>query len=593
MIIKGCSRGSPKQLAYHLQRVDTNERVSILEIQHPVADLEDAFFCWQTLSEGSRGKKGLYHANIDPAEQYDLTPEQQLRAVDVLEEKLGFQGQSRVVVLHEKHGRAHLHVVWCRMDYDTGTLRSDSQNYLKHEQASMQLELEFGHELVPGKHAKRDREKQAEFPRAEVDHAEWQQAERTGINAAQRKEQVTALRAAADNAQAFKNALEEAGYLLAKGDKRGMVLVDGEGEVFSLSRHVTDIKGKEFKAFMAPIDQAALPTVEEAKALHKQREEETAVKAEKPGPEASKFLQPEGPAKVEEPAPAQPPSKFLPEQPSGYDLAYYSPEKVAERASKFLPPAARETPAPVVAPQQAPEPAPAQPASKFLPEKETVQPLPTAEKPAVIDITLYAPAPIPPKAPAPKPKREWEDREIYDLRQATWKRQVREYQEFADQNGREYKQQGVALDNANVWKMEDFDLRQRAALHDMQDRLNPEPRKGFRGVLDAIKRTINPQDDDAITAAKQEEIALLKGGQAQERREYIKVLEENKRIELEKLRERHLAQQAERERSYNDEIERRVAELKEARRIAKELEAGQREKDLKREGPEPPEEGKA
>ena len=104
---------------------------------------------------------------------------------------------------------------------------------------------------------------------------------------------------------------------------------------------------------------------------------------------------------------------------------------------------------------------------------------------------------------------------------------------------------------------------------------------------------LNPQDDDAITAAKQVEIALLKGGQAQERREYIKVLEQNKRIELEKLRERHLAQQAQRERSYNDEIERRVAELKEARRIAKELEAGQREKDLKREGPEPPEEGKA
>jgi len=35
-----------------------------------------------------------------------------------------------------------------------------------------------------------------------------------------------------------------------------------------------------------------------------------------------------------------------------------------------------------------------------------------------------------------------------------------------------------------------------------------------------------------------------------------------------------------------------VAELKEAKRIAKELEAEQREKDLKREGLEPPELGK-
>ena len=85
-----------------------------------------------------------------PPSNTTLTPEQRLRAVDVLEEKLGFQGQSRVVVMHDKHGRAHLHVVWCRMDYDTGTLRSDSQNYLKHEKASLQLEREFGHEIVPG-----------------------------------------------------------------------------------------------------------------------------------------------------------------------------------------------------------------------------------------------------------------------------------------------------------------------------------------------------------------------------------------------------------------------------------------------------------
>jgi len=40
------------------------------------------------------------------------------------------------------------------------------------------------------------------------------------------------------------------------------------------------------------------------------------------------------------------------------------------------------------------------------------------------------------------------------------------------------------------------------------------------------------------------------------------------------------------------EFERRIAEFKEAKRIAAELEADQREQELKREGPEPPEEGK-
>ena len=312
MIIKGGSRAAPAQLARHLQRVDTNERVDIVELTGALSDtLAGAFYDWQAMSEGTKGKRGLYHANIDPAKQYTLTKEQEARCVDLLEEELGLQGQPRAVVRHEKHGRAHLHVVWCRTDWEQGNLKRDNNNYYAHERASKRLELEFGHELVPGKFAKRDREKQPEFPRAEVNHAEWQQAERTGMDAAERKEQITALRAAADNAEAFKAALEEAGYVLARGDKRGLVLVDGEGEVFSVSRHVTDIKGKELKAFMASIDQAALPTVEEAKAIQEQRQAVTKTEApvEAQGPEASKFLQAQPPEKVEPPAQAPPSAK--------------------------------------------------------------------------------------------------------------------------------------------------------------------------------------------------------------------------------------------------------------------------------------------
>jgi hypothetical protein len=66
MIIKGGSRAAPGQLAWHLQRRDTNEKVEILEIQFPTSNLAEAFRDWQTISEGTRGFKGLYHANIDP-----------------------------------------------------------------------------------------------------------------------------------------------------------------------------------------------------------------------------------------------------------------------------------------------------------------------------------------------------------------------------------------------------------------------------------------------------------------------------------------------------------------------------------------------
>jgi hypothetical protein len=291
VIIKGGSRGGPDQLAKHLQRRDTNENVQIMEVLWPAPDLAETFRDWQTISEGTRGEKGLYHVNIDPAEQYKMTKEQWQRCVEVLEKELGFDGQPRVVVMHEKHGREHIHVVWARTDLDTMTLRSDGNNYLAHERASKALELEFGHEPVPGKHAKRDRKKQKDFPRAEYDHAEWQQGERTGIDPKERKEQITALRQASDSAHAFKAALEEQGYILAKGD-RGYVIVDEYGGLYNLSRQVTDMKPAAVREFLKPIDLENLPTVAQAEETQQQRHEEKKAEAEKAKAQATEKSQP-------------------------------------------------------------------------------------------------------------------------------------------------------------------------------------------------------------------------------------------------------------------------------------------------------------
>lgn len=288
MIIKGGSRGAPAQLAWHLQRSDTNERIEILELQSPAPGLGEAFRDWQILVEGTRGVKGLYHANIDPAKEYVMTREQWQRAVEVLEKELGLEGQPRAVVMHEKHGRAHIHVVWARTDIDCMTLRSDSQNYLAHERASQRLELEFGHEQVPGKHAKRDREKQPEFPRAEANQAEWQQGERTGVDPATRKDQITALKQASDSGQTFKSALEDQGYILAQGDRRDFVIVDETGSVHSLGRQIRGMKAADLREFMKGIDRDTLPTADEAIAVQQKRHEEMrqakAAEAEPPVP---------------------------------------------------------------------------------------------------------------------------------------------------------------------------------------------------------------------------------------------------------------------------------------------------------------------
>ncbi len=317
MIIKGGSRAGPEQLARHLQRRDTNEMVDILELQSAAPNLDEALRDWQTLSEGTRGTKGLYHVNIDPAEEYVMSLEQWQHCVEVLEKELGFEGQPRAVVMHQKHGRQHLHVVWARTDIDTMTLRSDSMNYPAHERASKALELEFGHELVPGKHAKRDREKQPEFPNAAVNHAEWQQAERTGINPADRKDQITALKQASDSPQAFMRALEEQGYLLARGERRDFVLVDEAGEVYSLSRQIHGMKAAELREYMKGLDPAILPTGEQAAQLQQQIQDVRKQAADKQAePAPPEPLQPE-PVQAELAQPAEQTPKETPKETKG------------------------------------------------------------------------------------------------------------------------------------------------------------------------------------------------------------------------------------------------------------------------------------
>src|ERR1700731_1809333 len=134
-----------------------------------------------------------------------------LQAIDRLEEALGLTGQSRVVVVHEKEGREHCHVVWSRIDLERMAAISDSHNYRKHEEVARTLEREFGHERVQGAHVEREGK---ERPKRTPSHAEMLQAERTGLSPKEAKEKITELWRSTDSGQAFANALDQNGWLL-------------------------------------------------------------------------------------------------------------------------------------------------------------------------------------------------------------------------------------------------------------------------------------------------------------------------------------------------------------------------------------------
>ena len=662
MILKGGSRGAPKQLAYHLQRVDTNERVVILELKGALSDtLEGAFYDWQTMSEGTRGKKGLYHLNIDPHERYEMTPVQWARCVEVAEEELKLQGQPRAVVMHEKHGRQHIHVVWCRTDFEKCILKRDNNNYLAHERASKKLELEFGHEPVPGKHAKRNREKQAEFPRAKFNHAEWQQAERGAFDAAERKqliqvlqaaaangqefktalegagfvlaqgdrgylvvdpfgdhsvlsrnvrlkkaeveafmadvpvsqlpsledakalqneralkarqaeaaaagharpdlspeerrEQITAIRKSCDDAQAFKNALAESGYILAQGSKGGYVVVDETGASFGLANQLADLKRKEYKAFMASVDLASLPTIEQTRALLREK----AADAKKHAPEAGEIPPQQTPEKAPEPTPEPPASKFLPDLKALTETRVIdereAAKKQAEQASKFLTPAA-------------------------VPQK-------SAEVPP--------PAPVQPAAPQ-QPK---EDPEIAAIRAAVEQRQVKEAQLLAERQAEELRRREYDLTIYNAGKIEDFDRLIAEREEAMLRRQQAENRTGPKGLGQRIKdRFKKPAPDQARIEAQRIEREQLKARHREERARHAAQLAEAKKLELENLRERQALERSDRARRNEEETERYIREQLEAKRLAQELEAERLRREMERtrsleDGPEPPEPGK-
>lgn len=283
MIIKGTSRTGPVALAQHLGNAEKNERVQLLETFGTIAsDLRGALIEMDTYAMGTRCSKPLYHAAISPEPPHRLTDDQRKEAVDALEKKLGLDGHARVVVLHEKEGREHIHVVWTRIDIHHMRSVSDSHNYRKHEEVARDLERRFGHERVQGAHHERigPDGKKIDRPDRTPSRSELRQEEKTGIKGRDVKAEVTALFEASDNANAFCAALASRDYQIAEGDRRDYVIVDWRGGVHSLARRIEGVKAADLRKFMEGVDREWIASISTAQQIAKARLERKALVGE-------------------------------------------------------------------------------------------------------------------------------------------------------------------------------------------------------------------------------------------------------------------------------------------------------------------------
>lgn len=254
MILKGSQRSGAKPLAVHLLNERDNDHVELFELRGFVSDnLIGALRETEAIAKGTRCTQYMFSLSLNPPTGAVVGEEQFRQAADEAEKRLGLEGQPRAIVIHEKEGRRHAHVVWSRIDPET--MRAINIAHYKYKLTALTKELYLQHDwpLPDGlKHAG------GKSP-LNFTLDEWQQARRLDIDPREIKQIFREAWKQSDSLRAFGNALAERGFFLAQGDRRGFVAVDVHGETFAVARWV-GVKTKDVTARLGEPEQ--LPRVD-------------------------------------------------------------------------------------------------------------------------------------------------------------------------------------------------------------------------------------------------------------------------------------------------------------------------------------------
>lgn len=258
MILNGSQRSGGRDLAAHLSNMVDNDHVDLHEVRGFTAEtMRGAFREAEAIAKGTQCQQYLFSLSLNPPETEQVGTETFEAAVSAAEERLGLTGQPRIIVFHEKNGRRHAHAVWSRIDVQK--MKAVELPYFKSRltELSKDLFLEHHWRLPDGlrDHGKRD-------PR-NYDLAEWQQAKRAGTHPREVKRTFQEAWQASDTGTAFAHALEEKGYFLARGDRRGFVALDIQGEVYAIPKW-TGVKTKDVRTKLG--DAKKLRSVDETRA---------------------------------------------------------------------------------------------------------------------------------------------------------------------------------------------------------------------------------------------------------------------------------------------------------------------------------------
>ena len=255
MILNGNQRGGARDLAIHLVKPE-NEHVELHEIRGFIANtLSGALREAEAISRGTQCRQFLYSLSLSPPATASVPVTVFEDAIERVERKLGLEGHARVVVFHEKEGRRHAHCVWSRIDPGTMKAVRMSRDRLKLGDISRELYFDYGWKMPEGLIDPALRNP------LNFDRMEWLKAKRAGRDPRDIKAAFQQCWAASDSGTAFGQALQERGFYLAQGDRRGVVAIDTDGNVYSVARW-TGVKSKQVVDRMGNL--VALPSVDVA-----------------------------------------------------------------------------------------------------------------------------------------------------------------------------------------------------------------------------------------------------------------------------------------------------------------------------------------
>ena len=222
MVTRGKIRSNGYQLANYLLKTADNDNVRVLEIKgtSQTDNLKKSLLEMSVTSELTRSNAGLYHAQICPAyKDRQMDDRDWIRAAEIMEAELAFEGQKRAIVLHDKNQKTHAHVVWERFDHEKNIMKSNKHSRLAQDRARIKMEAEFEHKKTPTRNEHREHMKAELFML-------WQKT---------------------NNAVDFLSMAEGQGYRIAAGTQRPYMVIDKNGRSFDLVRQLEGVKTKEVR----------------------------------------------------------------------------------------------------------------------------------------------------------------------------------------------------------------------------------------------------------------------------------------------------------------------------------------------------------